>query len=118
MGCSGTVSRICLREAWGLLGYHVHYCSLPRRINYYYHTIPYQYSIYDYALVSMTPRLITSSTSQRGFFHVPLNETSFEGRGGDGEQFDMLSSYNVSESLKASDLTELEAVTVFIACTQ
>jgi len=69
---------------------------------------PNQWSVYDYALVSMTPRLMTSSTSHRGFFQVPLKDLSFGGE----QKLDTVSSYNVSESLNASDLTVLEAATV------
>jgi len=57
----------------------------------------------------MTPRLITSSISQRGLLHVSLMDRSFlklDGGGG-------LSSQRVSESERASDVgRELEGVTV------
>src|SRR5947207_15924916 len=56
----------------------------------------------------MTPRLITSSTFHLGFFNDPLNVCSFGG----GERLGILSSYSVSESLRASLLPVLEAATV------
>lgn len=64
-----------------------------------------------YALVSITPRLITSSTFHLGLFHVPLMLRSFPSFG--DEKLEIDSSYSVSESLSASDFTaELDAATV------
>jgi hypothetical protein len=70
---------------------------------YYYYYLPS-----FYALVSMTPRLITSSTFHLGLFHVPLDDHSF----GAGEKLGIVSSHRVSESLRASDLLELDVATV------
>lgn len=61
-----------------------------------------------YALVSMTPCLITSSIFHLGFLNAPVNDCSFGG----GEKLGMVSSQSVSESLSASDLLEFEAATV------
>lgn len=56
----------------------------------------------------MTPRLIISSTFHLGFVNDPLNVNSFCA----GDKLGTLSSYSVSESLRASLLLEFEAATV------
>jgi hypothetical protein len=61
-----------------------------------------------YALVSITPRLITSSMSHLGFFSDLTTVPSLANRG----KLGILSSYKVSESLRASDLLVLEAAIV------
>jgi hypothetical protein len=90
----------------------IHLTSYPSQVvtifNFYERIRNYYYNYQDYAVVSITPRLITSSTSHLGFFHDRDDTLSFRGFEFTVSSISSTSSASVSEPLNVSLLSAFD----------